>query len=1399
MPTNFGKIGEAFVELEVDLRRIADDLKAAQPSLARLGESLGKEIDRSIGKGLELKVTQERIGSLGQNFQNIGQIGTQVGRTLAVGLTGPIVAAGAFALKTGVDFETAFAGVRKTVDATETEFAALSEQFRAMSKEIPVSAVELANIGEAAGQLGIQTENIAGFTRTMAELGIATNLASTEAATALARLANITGLPQSQFDRLGASIVDLGNNLATTESEIVDFGLRIAGAGKLAGLSEAEILGIGAAMSSIGVQAEAGGTSVQKVLNAMTQAVATSNESLAVFASTAGMSAATFSEAFREDAAGAFTDFVEGLGIQGEAAFTTLENLGLQNERVIRAFLGLAGAGDVLSRSLAIGIRGFEDNLALQEETAKRIETTASQFELLKAELVDVGIELFETIGPVLKDDVIPLMRELTTAVGDAAARFGELPDPVKRTALAAAGLTAALGPIVFIAGSVAGNIGLLLVGLGKTATGAGIAAGAIAAAKVALGTFLTATTGAVVATGLLGTAAGMLANRFQVVRDAADFVTSKLIENTQTGRNAAAAQEGLAFAVGNLEERLRELGVEVAQGPNESLDEYADRLGDVMRAHLALGKDSAALEFFESLDDAVRSAATSTAGMLAEILGLTPALDAAGDVVVQLTEEQKEAAEELEKSISSLVDSVTDAADVSGVLEAALTRLEAQGVPTALIVGKLGDGILETAATMRTLGQEVPAVIAEFERATLEVQRLQQETNLLNEIQEQLADTQEDLSDALAKTNVEWAEASMNVGEARDAMQATHDETVEFFKEVGKLLIELDDMGESIEGVEAKLRFLTDAGLSNSEILAVMAAEIKAAAAAAEALGVDLGELTTIFNDQIEASEASAKESDRWEDAWSTAVGNVTSDFADAVADMLFEGEGFSFDLKGIFKELGKSLVEILVVDAFGAIAQALSGLAGDLGGAIGGVFGIGGGRGGGRGTVAGAAAGAAAGGGISLGTGAASSALGIIGAAGLAGFAIFKGIQGLFGKKARDFADDFGEQIQIPFGDVLETIADTIRGAQASGTLSREILETAIATVEDLWDAFQINAAEFAQQGDKAALVVRQSLEGTTPWLTQLLSDWRTMLDDNFPVATESTNRYWQAVSTATEGVDDLTAALHMAEEAGVPTAAIIETLGRQIEDMGDTLRLFGDEVPPIIEKYEMLIEAQREFADAAVESVGKVRDSVMDMIADLLTGSGTAGIGDIGVDDLAQTIIDEFGPNTPIPFTRLTPEFLARFAPEIRDMIQDALSSGTLVVTPDGRFAIRTDPRLDDVLRAGTTAIPFPLVEASLPQYQTGTDFVPFPHIAGLDRGEAVLTAADNRLLARLASEANRPTSLQVELTMRNEFNFAGTSMSPLTVRDAVIPEITRSLELGIRGVRDRWKTLLAEETD
>lgn len=381
---------------------------------------------------------------------------------------------GGYIFQTGLQFESAFAGVEKTVDATDAQLQEFRSGIREMSTEIPQTASEIASVAEAAGQLGIKNEYLLSFTETMSNLGVATNMSATEAATSLARLANITQMPQENFDRLGSTIVALGNNLATTESEITEMGLRLAGAGKQVGMSEAQILGLAGAISSVGIEADAGGSAVSTIMTKMQLAVEEGGESLEQFANVAGMSADEFRQAFQQDAAQALVAFVEGLGTmesRGQSAIGTLSDMEITEIRQRDALLRLAGAGDVLSESLGIATQAWDENNALTNEAEKRYQTLESQIQILKNNVDDFAISLYDGIRDPMAEVVtesIGYVQRLHAAfntsgisgvVGELGEVFDDVTDDIAGTSKAAAGLVIPLKNIVSVGASLAGDV----------------------------------------------------------------------------------------------------------------------------------------------------------------------------------------------------------------------------------------------------------------------------------------------------------------------------------------------------------------------------------------------------------------------------------------------------------------------------------------------------------------------------------------------------------------------------------------------------------------------------------------------------------------------------------------------------------------------------------------------------------------------------------------------------------------------------------------------------------------------------------------------------------------------------------------------------------------------------
>lgn len=340
-------------------------------------------------------ITGGTFKKLGKGFKTIAK-GAAIAGTALAGLS-------AITIKAFASFESAFAGVRKTVEGSEKDFAILAAGIRQMSQEIPESVENIARIAETAGQLGIAKENILGFTRTMVDLGNATNIVGEEGAKQLARLANITRLPQSEFDRLGSTIVELGNNLATTEGEIVAMSLRLAGAGTQIGLTEDQILSFSGALSSVGIRAELGGSAFSRVMIEIANSVAEGGKELDRFAKISGQSTQEFKKAFETDAAGALITFIEGLdrtAQSGENVFGVLEELGFADIRVRDTLLRAAGASALFRESLEIGSKAWEKNTALTEEANKRYATLTSQFKITLNVLKDISITFGAKLAP---------------------------------------------------------------------------------------------------------------------------------------------------------------------------------------------------------------------------------------------------------------------------------------------------------------------------------------------------------------------------------------------------------------------------------------------------------------------------------------------------------------------------------------------------------------------------------------------------------------------------------------------------------------------------------------------------------------------------------------------------------------------------------------------------------------------------------------------------------------------------------------------------------------------------------------------------------------------------------------------------------------------------------------
>jgi len=462
--TNLNNAKAVVKETEAEIKKFTQELYRMQSKWTQAGEALT---------------------AFSKKCDTIGKTVARMGRSMTLYVTTPILGLATAAIKASIDFESAFASVRKTVDATEAEYAELSESIRKMSTEVATSSEEIAEVMAVAGQLGIQNDFLTEFTKTMVDLGKSTDIIASESAASLAKFANITQMDQSLFQNLGSTLVDLGNNFAATESSIVQMALRLAGAGHQVGLTESQILGFATALSAVGIEAQMGGSAFSKTLVKMEVAAETGGDALKDFARVSGMTAEQFKVLWQQDAAAAFQAFIVGLSElddDGESAIATLQEIGIVEVRLRDTLLRSTNATELFARAQVTANRAWEENTALVVEANKRYNTTESKLENLKNTAILFG----QRIG----DDLNPTIQNLIEKANEMLATFLAMDQSQRMAIVRFAGIAAAAGPALLIIGKTVSAVGKVTAVLGKVSTGMGKFSAAVKTAGGGFGGF---------------------------------------------------------------------------------------------------------------------------------------------------------------------------------------------------------------------------------------------------------------------------------------------------------------------------------------------------------------------------------------------------------------------------------------------------------------------------------------------------------------------------------------------------------------------------------------------------------------------------------------------------------------------------------------------------------------------------------------------------------------------------------------------------------------------------------------------------------------------------------------------------------------------------------------------
>ena len=366
------------------------------PTLKKISEKAQKVQKKIGGRGGAL------AGGAAKGAKR-GILGSLAGGLSAVPIAGAFAAVGTgvgFAINQFKKYEQGIINVQKT---TGLSFKSIDKTISSLSTKLPVSTDALLEIAGAAGQLGVKGEkNIAKFTETFAKLEVASDVSGEQGAKAIARILTVTKEGVGTIDRFSSALVDLGNNSAASESEIVHMATKIAGATARFDVNSANVLGISTALKSLGRNAEESGGVVGRSFNAISQALQQGGFALTQLETITGKSGEELKKQFSKDSVSVFKDLIDGLsqyGKENKNVSLALRNMGLSGIRVDSILGTLIKNNDVLTTSLDRSGRAYSKNTALGIEFAQQSKTMNSAFTRLGNSISLISREFVQWSG----------------------------------------------------------------------------------------------------------------------------------------------------------------------------------------------------------------------------------------------------------------------------------------------------------------------------------------------------------------------------------------------------------------------------------------------------------------------------------------------------------------------------------------------------------------------------------------------------------------------------------------------------------------------------------------------------------------------------------------------------------------------------------------------------------------------------------------------------------------------------------------------------------------------------------------------------------------------------------------------------------------------------------------
>ena len=357
--------------------------------------------------GGKIKNTLDKsVGEVNKKLNSIGSVAKKMAAAATAALaTIGIANFASDCVSAAMTFESSMADVAKVVDGLKDENGNLTQSYydmadsiMEMSKTIPMTTSELAQIMAAAGTAGIATDELQRFTETAAKMGIAFDSTAEQAGEWMAIWRTALGLTQDEVEVLGDQINYLGNTSSESAAKLSQIVTEIGSMAKIAGVSGAELAALGAATT--GINADVAATGLKNMFVTMTAGTSATTKQQEVLEKL-GFTATEVAQRMQEDSQ---TMILELLGAiqklpEAERAAAISNYFGKESLSTISV---LAGNLDNLREQFdKVGDSTLYAG-SMQAEYASRAATTENSVQLLKNTFEALKIEIGNMLIPIL-------------------------------------------------------------------------------------------------------------------------------------------------------------------------------------------------------------------------------------------------------------------------------------------------------------------------------------------------------------------------------------------------------------------------------------------------------------------------------------------------------------------------------------------------------------------------------------------------------------------------------------------------------------------------------------------------------------------------------------------------------------------------------------------------------------------------------------------------------------------------------------------------------------------------------------------------------------------------------------------------------------------------------------